>query len=206
MKSLPFQGEAGMDVDTGLREVPDVRAVRTAVIHIFRIKKIIDLSFERYVGYIAVLNGQGIRELQVSNRISFEFGIDVFVIAEELTANNKRLDVGIEACMVERERVACSPIGRERDGPPCIGIFPAVTTPSEVSSPCEPRGPINRELKLRSAAIGPFHIRRIEITHTADVSRSNELVVIIHEIEVETDRPRDSIAALEHSARGITIA
>ena len=88
--------------------------------------------------------------------------------------------------MVERERVACRPIGRERDGSPCIGIFPAVTTPSEVSSPCEPRGPIDRKLELRSAAIRPFHIRRIEITHTADVSRSNELVVIIHEIEVET--------------------
>ena len=195
-----------MYVDASLREEPDVRAIRSAVIHIFRIKEIIDLPFERDVGYIAVLNGQSIRELQVCDRISFELGIDVFVIAEELTANDERLDVGIEACMVERERVACSPIGRERDGSPCIGIFPAVTTPSEVSSPCEPRGPIDRELELRTAAIRPFHIRRIEITHTADVSCSNELVVIIHEIEVETDRPRDSIATLEHSARGITIA
>ena len=74
-----------MHVDARLGEIPDVRAVGAAVIHVFGIKKIVYLTFQRDVRYILCVlefsERQGVAQHEVADRIGFELGIGVFGVS-----------------------------------------------------------------------------------------------------------------------------
>ena len=126
---LPFYDKSGMYIDARLRhEICDVAAgpgvmINITVTLVHGVEEVVELAFERDIrASFVLLQRQEILQVQIGYRVSLQHGVRVFVVGEELFADDRCLYLRFKSCDVEGEDISCNPIRREGDRAPRVTV------------------------------------------------------------------------------------